>query len=107
MNAPVISFCRTCEQAVADLPDMLGRALSEHGLVAELRRVDCMSGCDRGPALAVRQTGKVAYLFGEIGPADIPDLVRFLQLYAEFPDGVLDDARPIGGLRFKAIARIP
>lgn len=107
MNAPVISLCQTCEQATADLPDALGRALTEHGLVADIRRVDCMSGCDRGPTLAVRQTGKMAYLFGEIAHGDIPDLIRFLQLYAGRPDGVLSDARPIGDLRFKAIARIP
>lgn len=104
---PVISFCQTCEGAAPEMPDALRKALTERGLAADIRNVDCMSGCEKGPTLAVRQTGKMAYLFGQIGHSDIPDIVRFLELYAGLSDGALADARPIGNLRFKAIARIP
>ena len=66
-----------------------------------------MSGCTRPSAVAFRAEGKTAYLFGEITAADLPDLLSFLRLYAASPDGALADARPLGELRNKAIARIP
>jgi predicted metal-binding protein len=66
-----------------------------------------MSGCTRPSTVAFRAEGKTAYLFGEIAEADIPNLVTFLRLYSASPDGNLADARPLGSLREKAIARIP
>jgi predicted metal-binding protein len=38
---------------------------------------------------------------------DIPNLIAFLRLYGASPDGNLADARPLGSLRNKALARIP
>lgn len=73
----------------------------------EVAAVDCMSGCARAQTLAVRAPGKVAYLFGDITKADLPDLRTFLRLYAASPDGTFTDARVLGALRTKALARIP
>ncbi|PZR00910.1 MAG: hypothetical protein DI533_01220 [Cereibacter sphaeroides] len=67
----------------------------------------CMQGCTRSVALSVRAPGKMAYLFGETGIADVVDIVTFIEMYSASPDGDLADARPLGQLRFKAIARIP
>ncbi|MEW9918100.1 DUF1636 family protein [Marimonas sp. MJW-29] len=67
----------------------------------------CMSGCKRPQTVAFRATGKVAYLFGEITEADLPDLQTFVDLYSASPDGTFEDARVLGNLRTKAIARIP
>ncbi len=69
--------------------------------------IDCMSGCTRAQTVAFRAPGKVAYLFGEITEADMDDLRRFVTLYAASSDGTFPDARVLGGLRLKAIARIP
>ncbi len=69
--------------------------------------VDCMSGCTRAQTVAFRETGKVAYLFGDITSADLPDLRNFAALYAASSDGTFADARILGALRLKAIARIP
>ncbi|MEQ5827232.1 DUF1636 domain-containing protein [Sulfitobacter sp. NFXS29] len=69
--------------------------------------IDCMSGCARTQTVAFRAPGKVAYLFGEITEADMDDLRRFVALYAASADGTFPDARVLGGLRLKAIARIP
>lgn len=69
--------------------------------------VDCMSGCARAQTVAFRATGKVAYLFGDITAADFDDLARFAQLYAASSDGTFADARGLGNLRTKALARIP
>ncbi|APE44944.1 hypothetical protein BOO69_17165 [Sulfitobacter alexandrii] len=72
-----------------------------------VRRIDCMSGCTRPQTVAFRDAGKVAYLFGDITTEDIGDLRRFAALYADSADGTFADARVLGDLRMKAIARIP
>ena len=91
-------------------------SLGQKGLLESLRQgmeglavegVECMSGCTRDQTVAFRAVGKVAYLFGEITMDDLPDLQRFAQLYAASEDGTFEDARVLGGLRNKAIARIP
>jgi predicted metal-binding protein len=66
-----------------------------------------MSGCARASTAAFRAPGKTAYLFGDLTAADLPDLITFARLYAASPDGTLADARPLGALRSKALARIP
>lgn len=107
MTIPTLTLCRTCRDVDPALPDQLREAVTCAGLDVKLQQVDCMSGCKRPQTLSVRQAGKTAYLFGEVLTADIPDILTFLRLFAETKDGNLVDARPIGGLRFKAIARIP
>ena len=69
--------------------------------------VDCMSGCERAQTIAFRSPGKVAYLFGDITVADMDDLRNFVRLYLASKDGTFPDARVLGNLRSKAIARIP
>ena len=73
----------------------------------EVEGVDCMSGCTRAQTVAFRAPGKVAYLFGDITAADMDELENFSRLYAASPDGTFADARVLGTLRTKAIARIP
>ena len=107
MSIPTLTLCRTCRDADPTLPDQLREAVTGAGLKAKLQQVDCMSGCKRPQTLSVRQPGKTAYLFGEVSTADIPDILTFLRLFNDSPDGNLADARPLGGLRFKALARIP
>ncbi len=69
--------------------------------------VDCMSGCIRAQTVAFRSPGKVAYLFGDITAADLPALHKFAQLYDASTDGTFADARVLGDLRTRALARIP
>ena len=107
MSHPTVTLCRTCRDADPTLPDQLTEAVTGAGLQVKLQQVDCMSGCKRPQTLSVRQSGKTAYLFGDITTSDIPDILTFLSLYASSADGNFADARPLGDLRFKAIARIP
>ena len=107
MSGPRVFFCRTCERADATVPGQVRAALKDAGIPAHVHDGACMSGCARGPALAVRASGKMAYLFGEFEAGDIADLIVFLRLYEQSSDGDLADARPIGSLRTKALARIP
>lgn len=105
--APTLTLCRSCRNADAALPDLLAQAVAGAGLDARVQQVDCMSGCKQPQTLSVRQSGKTAYLFGDISARDLPDILTFLQLFRDSPDGNLADARPLGELRMKALARIP
>lgn len=107
MTGPTLTLCRTCRDADAALPDLLAEAVAAAGLSAKIQQVDCMSGCKRPQTLSVRQSGKTAYLFGEITVQDLPDILTFLHLFGASADGNLADARPLGALRMKALARIP
>lgn len=97
-----VFVCRTC---TAD--DRFADALHASLQGVRVESVDCMSGCTRPQTVAFRETGKVAYLFGDIAEADIAELQNFAKLYAASPDGTFADARVLGSLRTKAIARIP
>ncbi len=107
MSAHVATVCRSCPAGRADLADALRAGFAATNLDVDLRETDCMSGCIRASALAFRAPGKTAYLFGEISTADLPEILTFARLYLESPDGNFGDARPLGLLRAKAIARIP
>jgi predicted metal-binding protein len=109
-EAPVktqVTVCNTCPAGKAGLAAVLTEAIAEHSLFAEVAGIDCMSGCTRPSAVAFRAPGKTAYLFGEITGADLPHILAFLRHYGHSPDGNFADARVLGSLRLKAIARIP
>lgn len=107
MTGIVATVCASCPAGREGLAAVLRAALGDHRLPVEVREADCMSGCTRPSAVAFRAPGKMAYLFGEIGREDLPDLLIFARLYLASDNGVLADARPLGALRTKALARIP
>ncbi len=102
-----VSVCSTCPLGKDGFADRLRLAFSAGSIEADVVQVDCMSGCARESTVAFRKAGKVAYLFGDLSEADLPDLLAFAALYAASPDGQFADARPLGALRMKALARIP
>jgi predicted metal-binding protein len=102
-----VTICRSCRMGQDGLALALARALEAAGLACLVAETECMSGCTRPATLAFRAPGKTAYLFGDISRDDLPDLVTFARLYLDAPDGNLPDARPLGALRLKAMARIP
>ena len=102
-----VTVCSSCPAGQAGLAKTLAAAIAHQGVAAEVAGTDCMSGCSRPSTVAFRAPGKTAYLFGDITGADLPDILTFLQLYADSHDGNFADARPLGSLRLKAIARIP
>lgn len=107
MTAVVATVCRSCPAGRAGLAEALQTAVRAAGLTVDIRDTDCMSGCTRPSTVAVRSPGKTAYLFGDLTAADIPNLVVFLRLFDASADGNLADARPLGTLREKPLARIP
>ena len=93
-----VIICATCAPGLVD-------HLRPEGF--DVSQTECMSGCTRPSTVAFRAPGKTAYLFGDLSAADMADLTAFARLYAQSPDGTFADARVLGGLRLKAIARIP
>lgn len=102
-----ITVCSSCPAGQTGLAALIKAALIERNLAARVAESECMSGCARPSSIAFRQHGKTAYLFGDVSNADLDDLLRFTGLYLASPDGAFADARPLGALRFKALARIP
>ena len=105
-----ISLCTGCAGGAGGedgLAEPLRAALAQAQIKATITPIDCMSGCARPSTAAFRASGKTAYLFGDLTAADLPALITFAQLYAASPDGNFADARPLGALRSKALARIP
>jgi len=102
-----ITLCTGCPLGQTGFAATLRDALTARGVAATLHQTDCMSGCARGSTIAFRAAGKTAFLFGDLTAADLPDLLTYAAAYAASPDGRFADARPLGDLRFKALARIP
>ena len=102
-----ILLCTACALGQTGFAVMLTDALHRAGIAAQVRPAGCMSRCARPSTIAFREAGKTAYLFGDLTTADLPDLLVFARMYAASPDGGFADARPLGGLRTKALARIP
>ena len=102
-----ITLCTGCALGAAGFAGPLCTALALHGVDAAVAQVDCMSGCTRPSTIAFRAAGKTAYLFGDITADDLPDLITFAAAFAASVDGNFADARLLGELRTKAIARIP
>jgi predicted metal-binding protein len=102
-----ISVCGTCPLGKTGFAEKLRLASASLPFLAEVDLVDCMSGCARESTLAFRSPGKVAYLLGDLTVADLPELLEFAKLYHASADGCFADARVLGALRTKALARIP
>jgi predicted metal-binding protein len=102
-----VIVCSSCALGAGGFAGPLENALAEAGVQADVAGVVCMSGCARPSTVAFRAAGKTAYLFGDLTAGDLPELVQFARRYAQSPDGEFVDARPLGQLRFKALARIP
>ena len=96
--------CTLCNLGREGFADTLREAMP---VDVEVLKIACMSGCTRDQTIAFRADGKTAYLFGDITADDLPDLQTFARLYAASADGNFADARVLGSLRTKAIARIP
>lgn len=102
-----ISVCGSCPLGQDVFAEKLQLACASLPFAVEVGLVDCMSGCARASAVAFRSPGKVAYLFGDLTLADLPGLLSFARHYQASPDGCFADARVLGALRMKALARIP
>ncbi len=102
-------ICETCADQSGDVP---GPALAEAVRTKVTPQVEviltpCMNLCDAPVSLALRAPGKMAYLFSGVEAGDVDDIVALSQLYENTKDGIIEDARPAGRLRFCLKGRVP
>lgn len=106
-------ICETCQDRDGHQPgpEMVRavRAALDADVAAALDVVagPCMNMCDAPVSLALRAPGKVAYLFSRVEPGDVADIAALARLFVEAADGVIEDARPAGRLRFCLTGRVP
>lgn len=104
MSITTVFVCAECPHG-ADRLRAVGLVLDRPGW--QVHAAPCMSGCRSEGSVAIRAPGKTAYLFGPVDDGDLDGLAEFARLYDADPAGVITDARPLGSLRLKALARIP
>lgn len=104
-----IVICTTCEgKDGVSFANRLRRALADSAMEYDVRTHECMSSCAHPLAVAFAAPDKATYLFRDIDPdMDLTDTLAFARLYAQSPDGWIDDARPAGRLRHCLAGRIP
>ena len=70
-------------------------------------RVGCLGVCRDPITLAAQGDGRATYVFSGLEPGDAGDVAAFAAAYDAAPGGWIADARPLGALRFKLVARVP
>lgn len=75
----------------------------------EVRRHPCLMGCDHSCNVALKSTGKIAYVLGGFRPTDeaAQGIMAFAQLYDESPTGQVPFKQWPKAIKGHFIARIP
>ncbi len=107
--------CATCRagEAVEDGRPVPGARLAaalEAGGAPDgvvLQRVECLSACGQGCAVALCAPGRWSYVYGRLTEADAPDILTGAAAYATAPDGLVPwRERPVI-FRKQSLARLP
>lgn len=101
---PTVFVCGECPGGAGRLARI--RAVLE-GQGAAVAASACLGGCRSGASVAIRAPGGMAYLFGPVDDEEIACLPMLIALYRAAPAGAIADARPLGALRLRLLARIP
>nr|WP_314073110.1 DUF1636 family protein [uncultured Roseococcus sp.] len=110
---PVTVFvCMTCRHAddAAEAQPRAGARLaatltSSEGV--EVREVECLANCKRGPSVAMARPGGWSYVFGNLAPTDGAAVMEGAQLLARSADGLMPWRGRPEPLKRGLIARIP
>jgi len=107
--------CTTCKVGEVHEDDQnrpgarLHRALVAHGAPDGVRivGVECLSACKTGAAVALSQSGKWTYVYGQMSEASVPDILTGAAAYAASADGIVPwRERPVI-FRKQSVARVP
>jgi len=113
LSDPVTVFvCTTCRHP-DDAPDAERRAgarlaatlTSSEGV--EVREVECLANCKRGPSVAMTRPGGWSYVFGGLAPTDGAAVLEGAQLLSRSADGLMPWRGRPEALKRGLIARIP
>lgn len=72
-----------------------------------MAEVECLAVCSDPVTLAAQGPGRATYVFSGLGEADEADIRAFAEAYTSAPGGWIEDARPLGRLRFQLVTRVP
>ena len=106
--------CATCErpegqtarQDCARLREILQKAGRDKEIAVEA--VSCLGGCTAPLNIGLQGQGRASYVMGDVSVADFEaEIVTWCELYLDLPQGWIEDARPLGKLRYNLRARIP
>jgi predicted metal-binding protein len=110
---PVTVFvCTTCRHP-EDAPEAQPRAgarlaatlASSEGV--EIREVECLANCKRGPSVAMTRPGGWSYVFGGLAPTDGVAVLEGARLLSLSADGLMPWRGRPEPLKRGLIARIP
>jgi predicted metal-binding protein len=94
------------EARVADSPAGDVRARDAHAAV-EVVPVECMSVCKRPVTVGLAGAGRWTYVYGDVGPEAVADVLAWAAAYAAAPDGVIPWKTRPEHLKRNAVARLP
>lgn len=102
-DALTFVICKGCRGQGADLAAAVARACPEVPIIY----APCMSVCADPVTLAAQGHGRASYVFSGVTPEHAEDIAAFARAYEAADKGWIEDARPLGRLRFQLVTRIP
>lgn len=72
-----------------------------------IQGVECLSACKKACALAFTAPEKYSYIFADLDPTHVNDIVTLAHTYSEKEDGILKKINRPDALKNKAQGRIP
>ncbi|MDB5379595.1 MAG: metal-binding protein [Rubritepida sp.] len=113
LSEPVTVFvCTTCRHA-DDATEAQPRAGARLAATlapsegVEVREVECLANCKRGPSVAMTRAGGWSYVFGGLAPTDGAAVLEGAQLLSRSADGLMPWRGRPEPLKRGLIARIP
>jgi predicted metal-binding protein len=112
--AATIIVCSSCrDETGSDARPRPGELLADAtraaalGTAVTVRQVECLGNCKRRLSAAIVRDGSWSYVFGDLTPANGPDLVAGAALFATSTDGILPWRGRPEALKRGLVARIP
>jgi len=96
-------LCAGCCGAAGALAQAIGAAVPGRPVVLAA----CLSVCKAPATLAAQGPGRATYVFSGLSAEDAADIAAFARAYDAAPCGWIEDARPLGRLRFRLVTRVP
>lgn len=96
-------ICTGCGATSAPLEAALARTCPDIAVA----RAPCLAVCAEPVTLAAHGRGLATYVFSGLTAGDAEDVAAFARAYRAAPAGWIEDARPLGRLRFRLVTRVP
>jgi predicted metal-binding protein len=114
----VLYVCATCRssddepegpRAGALLHAAIRDRIAARGLTGQiaLAAVECLSGCRRSATVSFAGPGRWSYVYGDMTPAEIDQIIDGFVKYAATPDGLVPWRERPESIKRGALARIP